>query len=96
MRTLLLLFAGWTSIAIGMVLLPLPTPLGVPLFLIGAALLLMVSPALRAWFKQWRGGHRPASEALERFERHLPKGLRDALDKTHPETGGELKEKRQG
>ncbi len=93
MRTLLILFAGWTSIALGVVLLPLPTPLGAPLFLIGAALLLMVSPAMRTWFKQWRGGHRPASDALERFERYLPKGLRDTLYKTHPEGGGDPKQK---
>lgn len=96
MRTLLLLFAGWTSIALGAVLLPLPTPLGVPLFLVGAALLLMVSPALRGWFKQWRGGHRPASDLLERFERYLPKGLRDTLDKTHPETGSDPNEEHPG
>ncbi len=84
MRTVLLLVAGWTSIAMGVLLLPLPTPLGLPLFLVGAGLLLMVSPALRAWFKQWRRGHRPASDTLLRFERLLPKWLRDTLDKTHP------------
>ncbi len=87
MRSILLLLAGSTSVALGLVFLPLPTPFGVPLFLVGAGLILMASPMARALFKRWRTSHKAASDTLRRIEAYLPRPLRRALRQTHPEPG---------
>ncbi len=85
MRTIIFLVAGWTSIALGAVFLPLPTPFGLPLFIIGGGLIMMVSSAARRWFKNWRTSHRQASDAMLPAEEWLPETLRETLDQTHPD-----------
>lgn len=92
MRTVVFLMAGWTSIALGAVFLPLPTPFGVPLFVIGASLLLMVSPAARTGFKNWRTLHRKASNAMLGVESWLPRSMRKTLEETHPDDPDERSE----
>ncbi len=85
MRVLILLMIGWLSIGLGAVFLPLPTPFGIPLFLIGAGCILVVSPAARRRFKKWRASHRRESDTLTGFEGYLPDPIRKALDDTHPD-----------
>ena len=83
-RSFLIFLTGCTSLAAGAVFLPLPTPFGVPLLLVGMALIVMASPSARTRLKAWRSTHRKSSAILERYEPYLPRAMRNAFDATHP------------
>ncbi|MEQ8823395.1 MAG: hypothetical protein RIC14_03380 [Filomicrobium sp.] len=83
-RVLMLLAGGFTFVT-GALLLPLPLPLGLPLLLVGGAILLSFSPAIRRWFKHWRTEHRQLSDRLENIEPIVPSPLRETLNETHPD-----------
>ncbi|MFM1813357.1 MAG: hypothetical protein RLZ98_52 [Pseudomonadota bacterium] len=84
-RTILLTFAGTTSIAAGLIFLPLPTPFGLPLILLGLGLVLTGSVAARMWTRHWRESHREMSDRLLPYETYLPASVRKALEETHPD-----------
>lgn len=84
MRNLFLVTGGFVCIAGGLVFLPLPTPFGLPLLLIGTALILAGSALARRYMM----GFRTKNDRLHRWmatgERYLPRNLRLILRRTHP------------
>ncbi len=87
MRKIVLLVSGWTTIGAGLVFLPLPTPFGVPMLLVGGSLVLMADPAARGYVRSWRARYPKLSERMARFEPMLPRRLRAVLRLTHPGRG---------
>ena len=82
---IVMLLTGGVSCLAGAILLPLPIPLGLPLMVVGAALILSASPAARRWFRRWRGTHRDISDKLLDIEPAMPEAFRKTLDETHPD-----------
>jgi hypothetical protein len=85
MRNLLLIIGGFFCIASGLVFLPLPTPLGLPLLVTGAALLVAGSAMARRMLKRFRTSNQQAHGWLAVGERYLPMFLRAPLRLTHPD-----------
>jgi len=85
MRNLLLVAGGLLCIASGLVFLPLPTPLGLPLLVTGAALLVAGSALARRMLKRFRTSNERAHGWLAVGERYLPMFLRLPLRLTHPD-----------
>jgi len=84
MRNLLLVIGGFFCVAGGLVFLPLPTPFGVPLLLLGAALILAGSAMARRYMKGIRSGNDRLHRWLAAGERYLPRRLRYIFRQTHP------------
>lgn len=68
---------------IGAILFPLPIPLGIPLMVIGLAVLALNPLMLRA-FRRWRGRHPEASRRIGAVVPHLPAFLRRIAHRTTP------------
>lgn len=73
LRQILLIAMGWTIVALGLVLMPLPGPFGVPLVVVGGLLLLRNSALARRRLIRWK---RSASPRLAFLVRRL-EGWRD-------------------
>jgi hypothetical protein len=84
MRNVLLVTGGFLCIAGGLVFLPLPTPLGLPLLVTGAAFLVAGSALARRVVKRFRSSNERAHSWLITGERYLPAFLRLPLQLTHP------------
>lgn len=85
MRNLLLIIGGFFCIAGGLVFLPLPTPIGLPLLVTGAALLVAGSAMARRLLKHFRSSNERAHAWLAMGERYLPAFLQLPLSLTHPD-----------
>jgi hypothetical protein len=85
MRNLLLVAGGFLCIAAGLVFLPLPTPIGLPLLVTGSALLVAGSAMARRLLKRFRSSNERAHSWLATGERYLPLFLRLPLQLTHPD-----------
>lgn len=83
-RNLFLLTGGFCCVASGLVFLPLPTPFGLPLLLVGSALILAGSAMARRYMRQMRGNNQRLHHWLATGERYLPRVLRRILRQTHP------------
>jgi drug/metabolite transporter (DMT)-like permease len=86
MRNVLLIVGGVLCIASGLVFLPLPTPIGLPLLVTGAALLVAGSAMARRMLKRFRTSNERAHSWLAMGERYLPAFLRLPLSLTHPDS----------
>jgi len=85
MRNLFFVAAGIVCILSGLVFLPLPTPIGLPLLVTGSALLVAGSAFARRLLKRFRSGNERAHTWLAAGERYLPLFLRVPLRLTHPD-----------
>ncbi len=85
MRNLLFIAGGILCIVSGLVFLPLPTPLGLPLLVTGSALLVAGSALARRVLKRFRTSNERAHTWLTAGERYLPLFLRVPLRLTHPD-----------
>lgn len=85
MRNLLLVIGGSLCVVSGLVFLPLPTPLGLPLLVLGAGLLVAGSALARRLLKRFRSSNGRAHTWLAMGERYLPLFLRVPLRLTHPD-----------
>ena len=85
MRNLLLVIGGSLCVVSGLVFLPLPTPLGLPLLVLGAGLLVAGSALARRLLKRFRSSNGRAHTWLATGERYLPLFLRVPLRLTHPD-----------
>jgi len=69
----------------GLVFLPLPIPLGVPMITIGLALLAPYVPFVQRGLRKVRTKWPAANEALMKYHPRMPAIIQRAIDKTHPE-----------
>lgn len=70
---------------LGAILLPLPIPLGAPLLVIGATMLITVSPAFARLVSSGRARWTRLDYAMSWLEAKAPANLADILRKTRPE-----------
>lgn len=84
MRHRLTLAAGWTLVVLGLLVFPLPIPLGLPMMALGLALLLPVSGAARRGLRALRRSMPGFSQRLTEAAKHLPAGLRRIIAITDP------------
>jgi len=83
-RDHLLLALGWILLILGLVITPLPIPVGLILALCGLAILTMKSHSLRAYLIRSRQRYKGVSDRLTRVTPRLPKFLRQAVELTDP------------
>jgi O-antigen/teichoic acid export membrane protein len=69
----------------GAILLPLPIPLGAPLLVIGATMLITVSPAFARFVSRGRARWPRLEHAMSWLEAKAPANLANILRKTRPE-----------
>jgi Flp pilus assembly protein TadB len=79
MRKLLLLTLAITLVLVGLVTFMLPIPLGVAPLIIGLAILMMVSPAMRRRFHRLRQRYPSFDARLKLLEPHLPLAVQKIL-----------------
>ncbi|HZH25579.1 MAG TPA: PGPGW domain-containing protein [Azospirillaceae bacterium] len=78
LRQRALVIAGWTIIAAGVLVSPLPGPGGIPVMLVGAMVLLRNSPSARRSYVRWKrrkpAWFAPAERFLRRNKRRTGAG----------------------
>jgi len=85
MRNLFLVTGGFFCAAAGLVFLPLPTPFGLPLLLVGAGLILAGSAIARQLMKRFRTSNDRAHRWLAKAERYMPVFVRWPMRQTRPD-----------
>lgn len=80
----LYIIAGWICVIGGLIFLPLPTPFGLPLLIIGLALLISGSHRVRKFIQELRKNNKKMHQKISKVEPYLPGALRTPLEKTHP------------
>lgn len=83
-RRLLTFAAAIVIMIVGAILLPLPIPLGAPLLVIGAAMMISVSPAFAAFIAWCRNRWSRLDYAMSWLEAKAPNHLASILRKTRP------------
>lgn len=78
------LAVGWTLVIVGLIVFPLPIPLGLPMMAAGFAVLIPVSRTARRGLRAARRSLPTFSYHLNRAAIHLPVGLRRVIDTTDP------------
>ncbi len=76
---------GWMLIVPGLLVLPLPIPLGLVMIIAGLALAARYDPLLQGWIRRLRARFPDASRRANRLHRYLPFRLRRVLVSTDPE-----------
>lgn len=79
---------GGTFVIAGMVLFPLPIPLGLPLIVIGLALLAPYFPPFQRLIRTLRRKSPGLNRTLSRIYRRMPPIVRKTIDVTDPASGG--------
>jgi len=75
---------GWLLVGSGLVLLPLPIPLGLLFVLAGVTMLAHDNRRLGAWLRRLRRRNPGFSRRLQRLEPHAPVIMRRLLKRTDP------------
>ncbi|ARU56093.1 hypothetical protein OLMES_2020 [Oleiphilus messinensis] len=75
---------AWLLIIAGLIVLPLPIPLGLVMIVVGAALLAGSSPAFRRYIQRVRLRNPKIDKKIKRFQHRLPAWLRERLISTEP------------
>ena len=94
MLTLLATVAATVLIAVGLVVLPLPIPLGAIMIIIGVGLLVTVNPYARRAITRFRGRNPKVEAVIKRVEHFLPEIFRRPLHETDPSLHLESQEHR--
>ena len=71
----------------GLILLPLPIPLGAIMILGGVALAVSTSPTARRWVRSFRSGNPRVEAFITRIRPYLPRVFRRPLDLSQPRAG---------
>ena len=79
-------FGAFGLILGGLILLPLPIPLGVPMILGGTGIAITTSPRIRRWVRDYRERSPRLEERISRLRPTLPPRLRRPLDVSDPNT----------
>lgn len=75
---------GSTLVVAGLIVLPLPIPLGLIMLTIGFALLAPYIPAVQRLIRKMRVKSPDLDAALRRYRDRFPPVIRKTIDKTHP------------
>lgn len=75
---------GSVLVIAGLIVLPLPIPLGLIMLALGFALLAPYIPAVQRFLTFLRGKWPKLNETLLRYHSKLPPIIRKTIDKTHP------------
>jgi hypothetical protein len=76
---------GWVLIAIGLVVFPLPIPLGLIMILAGLALVAKDSVAMQDWIRKLRRDNPRANAKIKAVRPRLPNFLGRVIDMTDPD-----------
>ncbi len=79
-----LLLIGICCILAGIITVWLPLPIGIPLMLVGATILLRTSKAFQHWLRMRRANHPRLNRAMTRVGRRLPWPYRRMINRTVP------------
>lgn len=69
----------------GIVTLPFPIAIGVPLIMVGLGLFATTSPMLLIWFRKLRKKYRSLDRVVQTAEDHVPLMISNELHKSDPE-----------
>ena len=75
---------GTTLVIAGLIVLPLPIPLGLIMLTIGFALLAPYIPAVQRLIRHMRTRWPNLDETLKRYRHRFPPVIKRTIDKTHP------------
>ncbi len=75
---------GWLFIIIGLVVLPMPIPLGAIMIVVGIALVAPTSPGMRNVLRRVRRRFPSFDRQLERWLPKFPKFIQDLIISTRP------------
>ena len=76
--------SGGILIIVGLIVLPLPIPLGLIMITIGCALLAPYVPAVQRLVRRIRTKWPLVDAALLRHRHRMPEVIKSTIDKTHP------------
>ncbi len=76
---------GWAMIGVGLVVLPLPIPLGAIMIVVGIALVAPTSPATRDSLRNVRRRFHGFDRTLERWRPYMPPLIRQLIEDTRPD-----------
>ncbi len=85
MQRLVLFCTGLVVFVAGLILFPLPIPLGLPLILVGLSLLVSSSLYVRRLLQRLRLHYPVMCARLEQVKPHMPLFIRRMIDRTHPD-----------
>ncbi|WP_425409701.1 PGPGW domain-containing protein [Hyphococcus sp.] len=80
---------GTTLVLAGLIVLPLPIPLGLIMLTIGFALLAPYIPAVQRLIRYMREKWPNLDSSLRRYRDRFPPVIKQTIDKTHPFTPAE-------
>jgi hypothetical protein len=80
---------GTTLVIAGLIVLPLPIPLGLIMLTIGFALLAPYIPAVQRLIRHMRAKWPNLDAQLRRWRDRMPPVIKKTIDKTHPVTPAE-------
>jgi len=83
-RGIVALTLGWILVIVGLIVIPLPIPLGLLMVATGFTVLIPVSRTARRGLRAVRRSLPTFSHHLNRAAIHLPVGLRRVIDTTDP------------
>lgn len=75
---------GSTLVVAGLIVLPLPIPLGLLMLVIGLALLAPYMPPVQKAVRTIRRKHAGINEKLIKWRERFPPVIQKTIDKTHP------------
>jgi hypothetical protein len=76
---------GWILVLLGLVIFPLPIPLGLLLIVTGLALLVRDSVTVQEWIRGLRESNPGFDQQLREIRERLPDFLKAAIDATDPQ-----------
>lgn len=85
MKRIAHLSAGLLLVALGIIMTPLPIPVGLLMILVGLSLLVSVIPALRHYLVKMRRHYPKTSAKLRELSHRLPRFLQRLLTDTDPD-----------
>ena len=69
----------------GMIMFPLPIPIGLVMMVIGLTMLISSSKKLRSWIREYRRRNPKVNQSIHKAEAYLPRGMRNSIGQTDPD-----------
>ncbi len=85
LRRYTIIALGVICVLLGIIIAPLPLPLGIPLMLVGISLLIIEVPFMRRQFLALRKRNKRLDKFIDSIEHRLPESLRKALRNDDPD-----------
>lgn len=78
--------SGSMLVVVGMIVLPMPIPLGLIMIALGLALLAPYFVPVRRFVRSMRGRYPKFDDAMRKFKHRVPPVIRATIEKTCPKT----------